>query len=114
GGPDMTLNEVNEATAQVSMVADTDAEMIFGAVIDESMSDQIRVTIIATGFPEDIHQIQQSEEKRQTMPRASDYYSISRQNAQNPLGRSMQQQRPPAAAALPPVVVDRPAPAPEK
>ncbi len=54
GGPDMTLQEVSEATQMVHAAGDPDAEIIFGAVIDDSMTDQIRVTIIATGFAEDI------------------------------------------------------------
>lgn len=58
GGPDMTLQEVSEATQAVHEVADPNAEIIFGAVVDENMNDQIRVTIIATGFPEDVQRAQ--------------------------------------------------------
>ncbi|HMX63159.1 MAG TPA: cell division protein FtsZ, partial [Candidatus Sumerlaeota bacterium] len=58
GGPDMSLMEVNEATQMVHEAADPDAEIIFGAVIDESMTDQLRVTIIATGFPDDVQRKQ--------------------------------------------------------
>ncbi len=58
GGADMTLQEVSEATEMVHEAADPDAEIIFGAVIDESLEDQLRVTIIATGFAEDIQQQQ--------------------------------------------------------
>jgi len=50
GGPDLTLFEVNEATTQVFEAASPDANIIFGAVIDERMKDEVRVTIIATGF----------------------------------------------------------------
>jgi len=50
GPPDMGLFEVNEAAGVISNAADTDANVIFGAVIDESLGDQIRVTVIATGF----------------------------------------------------------------
>ena len=50
GGPDLTLWEVNEASTLVTEAADEDAEIIFGAVIDESMGDEVRVTVIATGF----------------------------------------------------------------
>jgi cell division protein FtsZ len=50
GGPDMGLFEVNEAAQVISDAADTDANVIFGAVIDESLGDQLRVTVIATGF----------------------------------------------------------------
>lgn len=50
GGPDMTLHEVNEASKLIQEEAHEDANIIFGAVIDESMGDEIRVTVIATGF----------------------------------------------------------------
>ena len=50
GGPDMGLLEVNEAASMVADMADPEANIIFGAVIDDKMTDEIRVTIIATGF----------------------------------------------------------------
>ena len=50
GGPDMALYEVNEAASLVQEEAHEDANIIFGAVIDEKMTDEIRVTVIATGF----------------------------------------------------------------
>lgn len=50
GGPDLSLYEVNEASTLITEAAHEDAEIIFGAVIDESMTDEVRVTVIATGF----------------------------------------------------------------
>jgi len=50
GGPDLTLNEVNEASEIITEGADPEAHILFGAVINESMADQIQVTVIATGF----------------------------------------------------------------
>ena len=50
GGADLTLFEVNEAAEIVRAGAHPDANIIFGAVIDPSMSDDIRITVIATGF----------------------------------------------------------------
>ncbi len=50
GGPDLSLFEVNEASTLITEAAHEDAEIIFGAVIDENMSEEIRVTVIATGF----------------------------------------------------------------
>jgi cell division protein FtsZ len=50
GGPDMGLFEVNEAAEVVTSAADQNANVIFGAVIDESARDEVRVTVIATGF----------------------------------------------------------------
>jgi len=52
GGADMTMNEVNEAAKIISEAADADANIIFGAVIDEEMTDQLKITVIATGFDE--------------------------------------------------------------
>ena len=50
GGPDLSLYEVNEASTLITEAAHEDAEIIFGAVIDESLVDEVRVTVIATGF----------------------------------------------------------------
>jgi cell division protein FtsZ len=50
GGADLGLFEVNEAAEIIGSAADGDANIIFGAVIDESLGDQVRVTVIATGF----------------------------------------------------------------
>jgi cell division protein FtsZ len=49
-GPDVGLFEVNEAAEVVTAAADVNANVIFGAVIDESMGPEVRVTVIATGF----------------------------------------------------------------
>jgi len=59
GGPDLGLHEVNEAATLIQEEADDEANIIFGAVIDEAMTDQIRITVIATGFGE-----AREEEKR--------------------------------------------------
>jgi cell division protein FtsZ len=50
GGPDLGLFEVNEAAEIIAQAADPEANIIFGAVIDESLEDEVRVTVIATGF----------------------------------------------------------------
>jgi cell division protein FtsZ len=52
GGSDLCLHEVNEAASMIQEEADDDANIIFGAVIDDSIIDQIRITVIATGFGE--------------------------------------------------------------
>lgn len=74
GGPDMSLFEVNEAASLIKAAAHPDCNVIFGAVIDESMKEQIRITVIATGFD-------------QTTPRRS-YVSAS---VRTPAGRSKTQ-----------------------
>jgi cell division protein FtsZ len=50
GGKDLGLFEVNDAAEIIQNEADANANIIFGAVIDESMSDEVRVTVIGTGF----------------------------------------------------------------
>ncbi len=50
GGPDLTLYEVNAASSIIREAADEDANIIFGAVIDENMRDEMKITVIATGF----------------------------------------------------------------
>ena len=52
GGGDLTMFEVDEAARIISSSADADANIIFGAVIKEELADQIRITVIATGFDE--------------------------------------------------------------
>ena len=50
GGPDLGMYEVNEAARIITSSADPNARVIFGSVIDEAMKDQVRITVIATGF----------------------------------------------------------------
>ncbi len=71
GGPDMSLYEVNQAAAIIRETAHPDANLIFGAVIDEKMSDAIRITVVATGF-------ERTPSRRQMLPkRPSDHSSPS-------------------------------------
>jgi cell division protein FtsZ len=70
GGPDIGLFEVNEAAEIVQGAADSDANIIFGSVIDESLGDEVRVTVIATGFDHGRARPRQArEETRQTARR---------------------------------------------
>jgi cell division protein FtsZ len=78
GGPDMTLFEINEAAAIIKESAHPEVNLIFGAQIDESMGDEIRITVIATGF-------EQSRAAKQIM---------ARQPVQQPVRPAIQQPRP--------------------
>ena len=60
GGPDLTLYEVNTASTIIREAADEDANIIFGAVIDEHMRDEMKITVIATGFGEEAMSIASS------------------------------------------------------
>src|SRR5918912_2218378 len=57
GGSDLKLYEVNEAASTIREAADDDANIIFGAVIDEAMQDEMKITVIATGFDKEIADI---------------------------------------------------------
>ena len=60
GGKDLKLNEINEAAEIIHQEAGDDAEIIFGTVVDESMKDEIQITVIATGFNRDNNEILQT------------------------------------------------------
>jgi len=50
GGPDTSIIEINEAAQLITAAADEEANIIFGAGIDENMTDEVKITVIATGF----------------------------------------------------------------
>src|SRR5258708_6802095 len=59
GGPDLTIFEVDEAARIISGTAAADANVIFGAVVNNGLSDQVRITVIATGFDENVSRVAQ-------------------------------------------------------
>ena len=65
--PDVTLQEVNSATITVYEAADPEANIIFGLVIDPDLKDEMRVTIIATGFPDDVKTFQPQHPKKEKL-----------------------------------------------
>jgi len=73
GPPDLRLAEISTATAMVYEAADSEANIIFGAIVDENLSEEMRVTIIATGFAEDLKQPSRATkgEERLTSPSSS-------------------------------------------
>jgi len=50
GGPDLSMHEVNEAAKVITSSADSDAKIIFGAIVEEGLADTMKITVIATGF----------------------------------------------------------------
>jgi len=50
GGPNLGMNDVNEAAKIITASSDEDAKIIFGAVIDPKMKDELKITVVATGF----------------------------------------------------------------
>jgi cell division protein FtsZ len=74
GGPDLTLSEVNEACSLVHDAADPDANIIFGSVIDPNMTEEVRITVIATGFQSRVAvESSTSATSRPTVKRAADH-----------------------------------------
>ena len=74
GGPDLTLFEVNEAAEIIHAAADPEANIIFGAVIDERMASDVKISVIATGFDQNrpLRRIDQPIYKRQVEPRTAE------------------------------------------
>lgn len=87
GGPDLTLFEVNEAAAIIKETAHPDVNLIFGAVIDSNMGDEIRITVIATGFDQAnmrtrLHRFSEVAEKK--APESSYRPRPGKENKENP------------------------------
>jgi cell division protein FtsZ len=120
GGPNMTLFEVNQAAALIRETAHPDVNMIFGAVIDPNMGDEIRITVIATGF------------ERASMPRRMVEQRSAISSQRNESHQRSEPQRPVvappthptqqrqsetvsvnAAPVTPPPAISNPTPAPE-
>ncbi len=59
GGKDLTMSEVNQAAEIISGAADVDANIIFGTVIDDTLVDQVKITVLATGFDETRQRLQE-------------------------------------------------------
>ena len=68
GGSDLTMFEVDEAARIISNSADADANIIFGAVIKEDLVDQIKITVVATGFDETRARIAQIAQQKKIAP----------------------------------------------
>lgn len=65
GGSNMSLHEVCEAAKIIQESADTEANIIFGSVFDDRMGDKVKITVIATGFEQDVpHQLKSSLQQR--------------------------------------------------
>ena len=92
GGPEMTLFDVNQAAAIIKETAHPDVNLIFGAVIDPNMKDEVRVTVIATGFersgvPRRLVEAPLNERRGQSAPAVS---PASRPASQPPANRDFQ------------------------
>jgi cell division protein FtsZ len=81
GGSDLGLFEVNEAAEIVNTASDASANIIFGAVIDPAMSDEVRVTVIATGFDHGRARPSSAREETRTRRRDRDVRMDDRQRS---------------------------------
>ncbi|MEO0562582.1 MAG: cell division protein FtsZ, partial [Chloroflexota bacterium] len=111
---DLTLFEVNEAAAIIQQSAHPEVNMIFGAQVDESMGDEIRITVIATGFEQSkVQQRLQGGQQRRAQPPVSRPQPVERPRQQpqgnqfqppapqQPAPRQQPQQQPPAQRPTP-------------
>ncbi|MGE0450046.1 MAG: cell division protein FtsZ [Vicinamibacterales bacterium] len=83
GGPDLSLCEVSDASTIVQEAADEDANIIFGAVVDPSMTGRVKITVIATGFGP-IGHIRAAASAAQTPIDMSQYADLARPRAEAP------------------------------
>lgn len=110
GGNDLTLFEINEAAAIIKESAHPDVNLIFGAQIDDSMGDEVRITVIATGFEQSRAERRINAERpiaqAPAMPRPQQLVERPQQPPQQPVQRPVMQQQPPVqqppAAPQPP------------
>ena len=77
GGPNIGLFEVNEAAEVVTGAADQNANVIFGAVLDDSIADEVRVTVIATGFGPQRRRRRRDEPTTVPEPRRREGFEVS-------------------------------------
>ena len=81
GGPDMRMREIEEAATLVQEQAHEDANIIFGATIDENMGEMIKVTVIATGFEHLVNEIPTQLATSSSRPSVQVQHAISTSHA---------------------------------
>jgi cell division protein FtsZ len=90
GGPDLKMKEIQEAASLVQEQAHEDANIIFGASIDESLGENVKVTVIATGFDavEQLARNEQASYSRQSVAPQTMHSSIPRSSFSQPASRA--------------------------
>ena len=89
GGESLTLFEVNQAAAIIKETAHPDVNLIFGAVIDPSMGDEIRLTVIATGFDSTSMHARSQRTRFTTALNSGSKEASQSENMENPVRRSL-------------------------
>jgi cell division protein FtsZ len=103
GGTDIGMYEIDEAAKVITEAADTDANIIFGAIIDEAMQGEVKITVIATGFD--------------TETRTADlrgFASMQQQDERRTLGRPQEPEQPAARPPRSPFGFNQPTAEPEE
>ena len=99
GGPDLTLTEVSEASEIIHAAAHEEANIIFGAVVDEHMEGKVKITVIATGFERERAQASPAAEAAKPTPVDMTAYASAKQPTEERLvangGRVVIARRPP-------------------
>ncbi|MBS1963467.1 MAG: cell division protein FtsZ [Bdellovibrionales bacterium] len=113
GGPDLSIHEVNEATSLIMEAAHPDAEIIFGTVIDESLNDAVKITVIATGLNAPMMTVN-STLGSQANAGAQGWSQPAASAAVPPAPNASMMNAAPMAAPAAPVVAAAPAPQPIK
>lgn len=98
GGSDLKIHEVNEATTLIMEAAHEDAEIIFGTVIDESLKESVKVTVIATGLNEQQAQATRAQTAQNVRPPSSPAQSQSAPAVTPPPAPRAAMSAPPAPA----------------
>jgi cell division protein FtsZ len=92
GGPDLGMYEIDEAAKAITEAADADANIIFGAIIDEAMQGEVKITVIATGFESDQNRLQKkSYQISETPSREIPTSQIIRRNDRDEYRRDQQE-----------------------
>lgn len=90
GGPSLSMHEINEAAKVITNSADSHAKIIFGAIIDEALGEEIRITVVATGFDSSIRKVV-SDETTAYSPKTSiepkSYSSQEKVKTEKPVAR---------------------------
>jgi len=92
GGPDMSMYEIDEAAKAITEAAHPDANIIFGALVDEALSGEIKITVIATGFD-----VEDREPRRPQIP-----HNTSRPTEKTPM-RSLVEPQPEIELTIDPI-----------
>ena len=113
GGPDTSLLDINEAAQLISAAADPEANIIFGAGIDENMTDEVKITVIATGFEKNgfAADVQRQEPEAAAEPAREERRPrrsyMDEEDAINPILSGREERRPRAPRASEPAAETR-------